>query len=229
MLTVSSECGIVVLSPATTSLPAGLDQEALLGELGPLARSGQIFFLVTDDPSRYRIEVLVNEALPARLDREFEPLGGSFRLEAASEKVVLIGWDKSGAPREAGSVAVAPGVYLLSVSGRRPFDGKRYSEDMTTLLGADAKFMQVVDRLGLIGCLPMVLVAISILLARWRWLWYLVPILAVSCLPYLILKLGRRYRRAAKLVSDTEKARPHYVVSLAPTQQHDLRGGYMRV
>jgi len=97
------------------------------------------------------------------------------------------------------------------------------------LLGADARFMQVVDRVGVIGCLPMVLVAISILLARWRWLWYLVPVLAVSWLPCLVLKRGRRYRRAEKLVSDAEKVRPHYVVSLAPTQQEGLRGGYVRV
>src|SRR5262245_53700827 len=229
MLTVPSESGIVVLASASTSLPTGLDQEALLRELEPLARSGQIFFLVTDDPIRYRIDVLVNEAFPTGLDRELEPLGGAFRLEATDGRVAVIGWQKSGEPLEAGSVAVSPGAYLLSLYGRRPFDSKRYSEDMTALLDADAKFMQVVDRLGLIGCLPMVLVAISILLARWRWLWYLAPILAVSWLPYLILKLGRRYRRAEKLASDAEKARPHYVISLAPTRQHDLRGGYVRV
>ena len=46
---------------------------------------------------------------------------------------------------------------------------------------------------------------------------------------YLVLKRGRRYRRAEKLVSDAEKVRPHYVVSLAPTQQEGLRGGYVRV
>jgi len=229
VLTVSSESGVVVLAAATTSLPAGLDQEALLRELEPLARSGQIFFLVTADPVRYRIDVLVNEALATGLDRELEPLGGAFRLEAADGRVVLIGWDKSGEPREAGSIAVSPGVHLLSVYGRRPFDSKRHSEDLATLLGADARFMQVVDRVGVIGCLPMVLVAISILLARWRWLWHLVPVLAVSWLPYLVLKRGRRYRRAEKLVSDAEKVRPHYVVSLAPTQQEGLRGGYVRV
>ena len=229
MLTVSSESGIVVLGPATTSLPAGLDQEALLRVLEPLARSGQIFYLVTDDPVRYRIDVLVNEALPSELGRELEPLGGAFRLEGASGRVALIGWDKSGEPGEAGSVAVSPGVYLLTVFGRRPFDSKRYTEETTARLGADAKFMQRVDRLGLIGCLPMVLVAISILLARWRWLWYLVPLLAVSWLPHVVLKLGGRYRRAEKVMSDAEKARPHYVISLEPTQQEGLRGGYVRV
>jgi len=139
---VSSESGVVTLGDATVALPAGLEQDILLRQLEPRARSAQVFFLMTDDPVKYRIEVLANEPLPSGLDREFESLGGAFRLEAPNERVALIGWDKSGQPREAGSVSVNPGAYLLSVFGRRPFDGKRHAEDMAKLLGADAKFMQ---------------------------------------------------------------------------------------
>jgi hypothetical protein len=155
---VGSKTGVVAVGDPETAWPAGLDQEARLRQLRPLARSAQLFFLVTDDD-------------------------------------------------------------LLSVFARRPFDGKRYAEDMDALLGRDAKFMQIVDRLGLIGCLPMILVAISLLMARWRWLWYLVPLLVVSWLPYLVLKRGRRYRSAEKRAAEAESARPHYVLSLAPTQQ----------
>ena len=172
---------------------------------------------------------MANEPLPSGLDREFESLGGAFRLEAPNERVALIGWDKSGQPREAGSVSVSPGAYLLSVFGGRPFDGKRHAEDMAKLLGADAKFMQMVDRLGLIGCLPMILVAISLFAARWRWLWYLVPVLVVSWLPYLVVKRSQRYRSAAARVASAEQARPHFVISLAPTQRGELQGGYVRV
>ncbi|MGH7305920.1 MAG: hypothetical protein ACRELZ_21755 [Candidatus Rokuibacteriota bacterium] len=217
------------MGAATPGLPAGLDQEILLRHLTPLARSADIFFLLTDDPVKYRIDVLVNETLPPGFDREFEPLAGAFRLEAPHGRVALIGWDTSGEPREAGSVSVSPGAHLLSVFTRRPFDGKRHAEDRATLLGADAKFMQRVDRLGVIGCLPLVLVALCVLTARWRWLWYLVPVLVISWLPYLILKRGRRYRSAERRASDAELARPHYVISLRPTQQEDVRGGYARV
>ena len=226
---VPSESGVVALGDAPAGLPTGLDQDILLRQLEPLARSARIFFLLTDDPVKYRIDVLVNEPLPPGLDREFEPLGGGFRLEAPNGRVALIGWDKSGEPREAGTVSVRPGAHLLSVFARRPFDGKRHAEDMAKLLGADAKFMQMVDRLGVIGCLPLVLVALCVLAARWRWLWYLIPVLVISWLPYLILKRGRRYRSAERRASDAERARPHYVISLVPTQQEDLRGGYMRV
>ena len=38
-------------------LPAGLEQDILLRQLEPLARSAQVFFLMTDDPVKYRIEV----------------------------------------------------------------------------------------------------------------------------------------------------------------------------
>ena len=226
---VPSESGVVALGDAATGLPAGLDQEILFRQLEPLARSADLFFLLTDDPVKYRIDVLVNEGLPPGLDRDFEPLGGAFRLEAPHGRVALIGWDRSGAPHEAGSVSVSPGAHQLSVFTRRPFDAKHHAEDMVKLLGADAKFMRMVDRLGLVGCLPLVLVALCILTARWRALWYLVPVLAISWLPWVVLKRSRRYRNAERRASEAEQARPHFVISLAPTRQEDLRGGYARV
>ena len=54
---VSSESGVVTLGDATVALPAGLEQDILLRQLEPLARSAQVFFLMTDDPVKYRIEV----------------------------------------------------------------------------------------------------------------------------------------------------------------------------
>jgi hypothetical protein len=226
---VATESGVVAIGDSQTAWPTGLEQEALLGQLEPQARSARLFFLVTDDPVRYRFDVLANEALPPGLDREFEPLGGAFRLEAPSGRLALIGWDTAGEPREAGSVSVSPGAYLLSVFGRRPFDGRRYAEDMAALLGRDAKFKDIVDRLGLIGCLPMILVAVAVLMARWRWLWYLGPLLVVSWLPYLALKRSRRYRSADKRAAEAESVRPHYVLRLVPTQREGVQGGYVRV
>jgi hypothetical protein len=143
---VPSESGVVAVAHAAAGLPSGLDQAALLQQLEPLARSAQIFFLVTDDPVKYRIDVTASETLAPGLEREFEPLGGAFRLEAPADSLALIGWNKTGEPREAGRVSVSPGSHRLSVFTRRPFDGKRYAEDMANLLGADARFVQTVDR-----------------------------------------------------------------------------------
>jgi hypothetical protein len=41
---VSSESGVVTLGDATVALPAGLEQDILLRQLEPLARSAQVFF-----------------------------------------------------------------------------------------------------------------------------------------------------------------------------------------
>ena len=226
---VGSESGIVALGDGQTDLPAGLDQEALLRRLEPLSRSAQVFYVVTDDPVRYRLDVLVDESLPAGLDRDFESLGGAFRLEAPNGRVALIGWDAQGQPREAGDAAVTPGPQRVTVFGRRPFDGKRHAEDMATLLGADARFMHMVDRLVFIGCLPLIVVAIATFAARWRWLFYLVPVLVVSWLPHLAFKRSRRYRNAQARASAAETARPHFVIRLAATRQDETPGGFIRV
>ena len=55
------------------------------------------------------------------------------------------------------------------------------------------------------------------------------PLLVVSWLPDLILKRSQRYRSAAARVASAEQARPHFVISLAPTQRGELQGGYVRV
>ena len=212
-----------------TELPAGLDQAVILQQLEPLARSGRIFFLVTDDPVRYRIDLFAGETPPSSLAREFEATGGSFRLDVTSGTVALCGWDKAGHSGEAGSLAVDPGPHVLSVLARRPFDGARHAEDMSDLLGADWKFMQTVSRLGLIGCLPLAVTALCIFAGQWHWLRYVLPLLALSWLPYVVLKRSHRHRAAERRAAEHEKARAHYVVSLTPTQQDGLSGGFLRV
>jgi hypothetical protein len=226
---VASETGVVTVGDPSAALPAGLDQDAILQQLEPLALSGRIFFLVTDDPVRYRIDLFAGEAPPSSLAREFEAVGGSFRLEVTSGRVALCGWDKAGHSGEAGALAVDPGPHLLSVLTRRPFDGARHAEDMSDLLGADWKFMQTVSRLGLIGCLPLAVTAICVLAARWHWLWYVLPLLVVSWLPYIVLKRSHRYKAAERRATEQERARPHYVLGLTPTQQDGLSGGFLRV
>ena len=218
----------MTVADAGTPLPSGLDQQALLNHLEPLARAGRIFFLVDDDPVRYRIELITGEAVPTSFAREFEPAGGAFRLEAHSGRVVVSGWDQAGQPGEAGGLTLTPGAYVVSVSKRRPFDGTRHAEDMSELLGADWKFMQRVDSLGLLGCLPMVVTALILLTQRWQWLWYTLPVLALSWMPYVVLKHSRRYRASEKRAAEFERARPHYVLALTEAQGDGVSGGFLR-
>jgi hypothetical protein len=226
---VSSESGFVVLGDPQVPLPSGLDQEAQLRQMEPLARAARIFFLVTDDPVVYRLDLMADEPTPAGLEREFEPLGGAFRLDVPGGHLAVTGWDKAGTPCEAGGLPVTGGTHHLSVLTRRPVDGARHAADMAALLGPDWGYMQRIDRLGLVGCLPLAATSLCILAQRWRWLWYVLPLLAVSWVPFLVLKQGRRYRAAERRVSEAEKALPHFVIRLVPTAESDLPGGYIRV
>ena len=56
---VTTEVGVVALGDSQAALPSGLDQDALLRQLEPMAHAGSLFFLVTDDPVIYRIDLVV--------------------------------------------------------------------------------------------------------------------------------------------------------------------------
>lgn len=226
---VTTEVGVVALGDSQAVLPSGLDQDALLRQSEPMAHSGSLFFLVTDDPVTYRIDLVVGEPSPPGPDRDFEGLGGVFRLEVPSGRVALTGWDKSGQPAEAGAIALPPGTQLVSVLTRRPFDGPRHVKDMSELLGAEWDYMQMVNKLGLIGCLPLLLTLVLVLIGRWSWLVVAVPIVVLSWLPHIVLKRGQRFRDAERRSLDHERARAHYVITLTPTGASDLSGGFLRV
>ena len=226
---VASELAVVAIADPSASLPSGADRDALVRDLEPLARSGRVFYLVTDDPVRYRIGLLTDEQRPPALGRDFEPSGGTFALELPSGRAALLGWGRDGAPILAGSIELAPGSHVLSVLARRPFEGSRHVEDMRALLGSDWTYMERVNRLGLVGCLPLLLTGIVVLAQKWRWLWYVLPVLGLSWVPYLVLRRGPRYRRGERRAREAEEARPHFVFCILPTEQQGLPGGFLRV
>jgi hypothetical protein len=228
-ITVASEMAIVALCDPSVTLPSSRDQAELLRALETLAQEARVFYLVTDDPVHYRIELLVGEALSSELAREFEPCGGTFGLELPTGRLALQGWTSSGSPEIAGALDANPGRQVVSVLGHRPFEGPRHVQEMAALLGNEWSYMERVNRLGLLGCLPLALLVISLVLQKWQWLWFVLPLLAVSWLPYMILKHGRHYRAAERKAAEVERARPHYVFSVMPTEHRDLAGGFLRV
>lgn len=226
---VTTEVGVVALGDAQAVLPSGLDQDALLRELEPMAHSGSLFFLVTDDPVTYRIDLVVGEPSPPGPDRDFEGLGGVFRLEVPSGRVALTGWDKSGQPAEASALALPPGTQLVTVLTRRPFDGPRHVKEMRELLGAEWTYMERVNKLGLVGCLPLLLTLMLVFIGRWSWLTVAVPITLLCWLPYIVLKRGARFRAAERRSTEHERSKPHYVITLTATPEKDVSGGFLRV
>ena len=229
LVEVASDMAIVVACDPSVSLPSGTDQDALLRELEPLARTGKVFYLVTDDPVRYRIRLLLDELPQPGLDRMFEPAGGTFGLELPSGHLALHGWRPDGAVVVAGSIQSKPGAHVLTVLARRPFEYPGHAAEMRELIGSDWDHVQRVNKLGVVGCLPLVLTATAILARKWHWLWFILPLLALSWLPYLLLRASRRYKAAERKESEVERARPHYVFRVIPTEHHVLPGGFLRV
>ena len=228
-IAVQSEMAIVAVSDSSVRLPCGTDQDALIRVLEPMARAARVFYLVTDDPVHCRIDVLAGEQAPGGLSREFEPCGDTFGLELPTGRLAVHGWGNDGTPVVAGTVEATAGAQVLSVLARRPFEGTRHAEDMTNLLGTEWKYMERVNRLGLVGCLPVVILVITVLAQKWQWLWFVLPLLTVSWAPYMLLKQGRRYKSAERRAWEEEQARPHYVFSVMPSDQEALAGGFLRV
>lgn len=228
-LEVLSESAIVAFSDPSVRLPSGQDQDALVRELEPMARAGLVFYLIADDPLRCRIGLLAGQPPASELDREFEPSAGAFRLDLPGGQAAVFGWNAAGEPVMAGAAGTAAGTHMLSVLSRRPFESSRHAEDMEKLLGAEWAYMQRVNKLGLVGCLPIAITVLTVIAKQWHWLWYALPLLALSWLPYLLLSRGRRYRAAESRSAEVEKAHPHYVVSLMPTDQSGLAGGFLRI
>jgi len=227
---VSSEAAIVVVADAATSLPAALDQDALLQELEPMAVARRAFFFVTDDPVRLHLELYAQEQPPGSLDTHFEPLGGTFGLDVPSGELFVAGWNNEGNVHPTRLSVGERGAHVLRVFGRRPFDVQRHDEEMIALVGEkDYSFFVKVNKSGVIGCLPLVLTAICVLARQWEWLWYLVPLVVGSWSPYVVLKHTERYKEVERAASELEAARPLYVLTLDATEQTELQGGFVRI
>jgi hypothetical protein len=100
---------------------------------------------------------------------------------------------------------------------------------MSALLGPEWPYMQKVDRLGLVGCLPLILAAIVAATGRWSWMWVIVPMLLATWVPSLVLRSGRRYKAAERRSVEHDRARPSYALRLSHTADETLPGGCIRV
>ena len=195
-----------------------------------MAAARRAFFFVTDDPVRLRLELYTQEQPPESLDTHFEPLGGTFGLDIPSGELAVAGWNNEGNVKPTRLSVGARGAHVLRVLCRRPFDAQRHDEEMIAQVGeTDYRFFDKVNKSGVVGCVPLVLTAICLLARQWEWLWYLVPLLVVSWMPYVVLKHTERYKAVERAGSELEAARPLYVLTLAATEQTKLQGGFLRI
>jgi hypothetical protein len=199
------------------------------------AAEGKLFFLAAEDPIRFRVDIYAGEAPPAELEGEFEPLGGSFLLEAPSGLLTVVEPNPI-SQDPAQSLVVPRGAHVLTVMGRRPFDGRRHEAEMVALLGeADWRFSHRTNWLALLGCFPLLLAMGSLLFAirhgRWHgFLVYVLPLALLAWIPHLLLRRSSRYRRVERLMREHEAAKPLFVLNLVRTERvSGLRGGFLNV
>jgi hypothetical protein len=227
---IESPSGSVALLDASPSLSPAFNRDAAtVAELKEQARIGNLFLIEHEDSARYRIRVLVEEEPPEELEKRFERVGGSFRLEAPSGTLAF--WGGKASKNGPGPFEVPPGTYLLQPMMHRPFDSKEYRASREKLLGAsDARYARIVDRIAMGGCLMTLFAAVLMMIAFWRrhkW-----TIIAVAVLPWLVHFLLRslpRYRRIEKICQAHDKQWPHFVFLLKRTEAaRELPGGWIR-
>lgn len=200
------------------------------------ALAGKVFFLASEDPMRFRVDVYIDETPPPELHQDFEPLGGSFLLDLPSGQLVVAGYNSPDATVGGLPIAMPNGAYVLTLMGRRPFDGRRHEQEMVALLGdADWSFSKRTNWLSFLGCIPTILVLGGVVLAfrqgQWRgFVYFALPLFLLAWAPHVILRNSKRYQRIQRLMKEHEAAKPHFVLRLAPTERMTgLSGGFVNV
>src|SRR5688572_15947785 len=88
MFEIEAPLGIIGIWDSTLSPPTeSEDVRTLVPALRETAKRGDLFFIETEDPVTYRIDVTIGDDVPAGMADEFEPRGGTFRLRVPSGKI----------------------------------------------------------------------------------------------------------------------------------------------
>jgi hypothetical protein len=223
---IESDQAIVMLHDVSLPPPAG-EPRGPASVLRRAAREGELFFIEAEDPVRYRIDVHLGDRPPDGPAREFQPRGGSFRLDLPSGVLSVRAYEKE-AP--AATLQAPPGPYVLRLFEPPEFDGARYEREMVALLGErDWRYRNTVVRLALFGCLPIMAAFGAALVARWRWyLIYAFPLALLTVAPHFLLSRTRRFREIERRMQEHERAKPHWVVTLAAAAAPlDIEGGFV--
>jgi hypothetical protein len=200
------------------------------------AVAGKVFYLASEDPMRFRVDVYIAETQPPELQQDFQALGGSFLLDLPSGRLVVAGYNSNDATASVTPIAVPDGAYVLTMMGRRAFDGRRHEQEMIALVGdADWRFSKRTNWLSFLGCLPTVLALGTLFFAfregQWRGFFYFaLPLLVLAWAPHVILRNSKRYQRIERLMKEHEAAKPHFILKLALTERtSELAGGFVNV
>ena len=224
--------GLAVLHDATVPAPSHDGTPgAIRDRMKPLAREGRIFFIDGADPIDMRVDLLIGESISPELAWLFEQDGGAFLLHVPSGSLRLTGVEAwaAGRGREPDTFAVPPGAYALVVHRRTTPDPATYHGALARHVGAaDLAFHTRVNRLALLGCLPLALTALALLARRWRVALVLAGIALLASAPWALLSRSRRYREAERRYEAYHAELPAFILELRPVESTaSLVGGYV--
>lgn len=223
----SSDDEIVVLRDPGLVVPEGFTGQNL-APLQASASSGSVFFLEIEGPLDCRVDVYINEEIPAAVARRFPAYGGTFRLDLPSG-ALAIGVAEAWSPQH--TLQAEPGSYLLQFRTEE-FEPAIHDAEMVALVGKpDWRYEKLTRRLRLVGCLPLSVAGAFLLARQWGWLYaYALPAIVASYLPYLAMASTRRYRAIRGKMKAHEESKPHWIFTLMRSAAaKEIDGGFIRL
>ena len=196
------------------------------------AVAGKAFFLASEDPMRFRVDLYIAETLPPELQQDFQALGGSFLLDLPSGRLVVAGYNSTEATAGEPPIAMPNGAYVLTLMGRRAFVPRPRTGDGGVGRDADCNCANE-PMLSFLRCCP--LSSRSSLSGRFDkgnagFFYFALPLFVLAWAPHVLLRNSKRYQRIERLMKEHEAAKPHFILKLAPTERtHGLSGGFVNV
>jgi len=177
------------------------------------AQQANVFFIDAEEHIKYRIELIVDTDLPSHLREELEPRFGSFHLRVPTGRIHLAAVPVGQAQV---TMSVPAGQYLVTPYARRQFEPRGDEAALQQQVGIpEVRYRNAIDRLGLVGCLGLALLAGVVALPVTRHLWAIAtPLLGCPWLVYLLLTKQSRYRRIDENISAREASLPHFALVL---------------
>lgn len=229
---IEATSALAVLSDAALELaPPDLASRGFRPYFVELARQGQLFFLDGEDERLFKLLIAVDEDVSDLPGHRFARLSGSFVLPVPSGELHV----SDGGARDGGGarvLAIPPGDYAVSILGldtAAGLDGEAFDAEQISAVGArDWRYHQRVDWLAPLGCLPLVVAGVVILIYRWSFVSLVAGLVGVlGLLPRWALKRTGRYRAIQKRLRDLEASQPHFALELRRVDSVDgLVGGH---
>jgi hypothetical protein len=138
------------------------------------AKEGRVFFMESEDPLNYKIDVCTNAEIPAHLEQLFTGRHGQYLFRAPSGCITVTasaaGSTGGGAQKiERFAFEIPSGDYLITIMDRATPDIAAHRSRLKDIIGEnDWRYFERVNNTGAVGCFALVAAAILALIPYTR-------------------------------------------------------------